>query len=389
MRHVEAIGAHGAAGTGRNTKLIMLAAGRGTRMDGFLPVPKPLADVCGEPLLQRTMRQFHEGGIRDMILVTGYEAQRVGSTALSCWPDTRVIHNARYAEDRNILSLLLAMRQVPAGSGCFVAEGDVLLTENAALRVSELAGGDRSVWTACGNFRPGQKGGVLLPDERGEIREIRYSEWSAELAHWCKNLGVIYVAPGQVPVFAGLLDEYAARSLDYYFMTPWRENLEKLPARLLDLGHDSAATFNTPEEYAAALRLVAGDMVPIVDIRLVEVKKLRHIEDYDRERVRWLADKIKADGRWLRPLAVSAEGDWLVMDGQHRMEAARLLGLSRVPAILLEYENVPVRSLRPEYEVSHKDIMERALSGNIYPYKTAKHELPLLPNCDFSLDELR
>ena len=51
-------------------RLVVLAAGKGTRMRGVLSVPKPLAPVGGTPLLHRTMRQFHEVGFLDQCVAT-------------------------------------------------------------------------------------------------------------------------------------------------------------------------------------------------------------------------------------------------------------------------------------------------------------------------------
>ena len=36
------------------------------------------------------------------------------------------------------------------------------------------------------------------------------------------------------------------------------------------------------------------------------------------------------------------------MDGQHRMEAAKIIGLKKVPCILYDYKKVDIYSLRPK-----------------------------------------
>ena len=79
------------------------------------------------------------------------------------------------------------------------------------------------------------------------------------------------------------------------------------------------------------------------------------------------------------------------MDGQHRMEVAKNLGLNVVPCLLYDYKDVEVWSLRENYEVTQKLIVERALAENIFPYKTAKHRFPYGANavCKIPLDELR
>jgi hypothetical protein len=81
----------------------------------------------------------------------------------------------------------------------------------------------------------------------------------------------------------------------------------------------------------------------------------------------------------------------LAMDGQHRMEVAKRLGLAVVPALLYRYDEVEVWSLRPDhYTVSGEEIIARALAGDIYPYKTAKHRFPcgILPALEIPLAQL-
>ena len=123
-------------------------------------------------------------------------------------------------------------------------------------------------------------------------------------------------------------------------------------------------------------------------IELVEVGKLKHIEGFSRRRVAWLKDKILKEGIWNKPLALDGK-HCLVLDGQHRMETALSLGLKRVPAVRYDYASVEVWSLRKNYEFDWELVVEKALAGEIYPYKTVKHRFPEpLPSCNFGLEEL-
>jgi hypothetical protein len=126
------------------------------------------------------------------------------------------------------------------------------------------------------------------------------------------------------------------------------------------------------------------------EVVYVETSTLRHIEDFSRRRVAWLAKKIQHEGVWTKPVVLD-RAHHLVMDGQHRMEVARRLGLKVIPAILFDYAEVEVWSLRPKtHTVTADEITARALSGDIYPYKTAKHRFPCgeLPELTLSLTEL-
>ncbi len=124
-------------------------------------------------------------------------------------------------------------------------------------------------------------------------------------------------------------------------------------------------------------------------IELVPVLKLRHIEGFSERRVEKLKTKIVNEGVWIKPIALD-NNENLVLDGQHRMEVARSLGLSVVPAVKYEYAEVEVWSLRPKYSFDWQKVVEKAVAGDIYPYKTVKHRFPTpLPSCEYSLDELK
>jgi hypothetical protein len=124
----------------------------------------------------------------------------------------------------------------------------------------------------------------------------------------------------------------------------------------------------------------------IIEFR--EPLSLRHIEGFSKRRVDWLEKKIIAESYWIKPIALDMEYD-LVLDGQHRMEVALRLGLTRVPVVRFDYSKVFLRSLRPNYEFDWRIVTKRALEGDIYPYKTVKHDFDCpLPVCRFRLEEL-
>ena len=110
-------------------------------------------------------------------------------------------------------------------------------------------------------------------------------------------------------------------------------------------------------------------------IHYVDVPKLTAIEGHGRKRVLWLKEKIEREGVWTAPLMVEAS-KFLVMDGHHRFEVAKALGLRKVPAKLFTYDEVEVWSLRSNIKVSREIILDNHESGVLFPYKTAKHKFP-------------
>ena len=73
------------------------------------------------------------------------------------------------------------------------------------------------------------------------------------------------------------------------------------------------------------------------------------------------------------------------------LEAAKRLGLARIPAVRVNYGDVSVWSLRKEIKVSQKRVEKAVLKdGTIYPYKTVKHKFPFdVPDIHIPLEELR
>lgn len=124
-------------------------------------------------------------------------------------------------------------------------------------------------------------------------------------------------------------------------------------------------------------------------VKMINPKRLLHIEGFSKRRAEWLRKKILKEGVWTKPIAIERTHK-LVLDGQHRTEVALALGLKRVPCALFDYDDVEVWSLRKSCKVSRALVVERSLSGDIYPYKTAKHRFPEeLPEIAVKLGKLR
>lgn len=61
-------------------KAVILAAGKGTRMKELTnAVPKPMLKVQGKPILEHILRGLASAGIREIFIVTGYQAESIES----------------------------------------------------------------------------------------------------------------------------------------------------------------------------------------------------------------------------------------------------------------------------------------------------------------------
>ena len=368
-----------------NTRLVFLAAAKKAYAASHLTMAGALAPVGDGPLLHRTMRQFHELGFRDQFVVSGCRAMELGASARACFPETDLLYSPDFVRDAGLSSVLAALRRLAPGQGVLVVEADALVMDAAALAIARCAGKGESTWVAHGSFVPERPGVALQAGTDGWVCAIRDACEGGSA--WRAGLGIVYVAPRHVPVFRDILAEFVARRAEVGYAQAWGDNLDVLPAYMLDVGAAGGAVCGSPERYAEAVRLIGATGASAPDVTLLDVAGLKHIEEFDPARAAWLERKICIEGVWTAPLAVSREHG-LVMDGQHRLEAALRLGLKRVPALLYDYAAISVYSLRPGHRVTVEEIIARALARNPYPYKTAKHVLPLSPGCRIPLSEL-
>lgn len=126
------------------------------------------------------------------------------------------------------------------------------------------------------------------------------------------------------------------------------------------------------------------------EIALAPVEFIRQSEQVDVHNVQHLCETITRKGHWLEPIVVE-KSQGIVMDGNHRLNVARQLGLKRIPCILLEYDDPRVRvhhwTTGDAFEVEH--IYKTIARGELFPYKTTRHRFtPALPTTAVPLHRL-
>jgi choline kinase len=93
-------------------KAIILAAGKGTRLNGVDLKPKCLFEVGGRTLLDRQLSALAAAGINDVVLVLGFEAERIRR---HCPPNVSFVLNTRFEETSSLYSLWLAREHLTDG----------------------------------------------------------------------------------------------------------------------------------------------------------------------------------------------------------------------------------------------------------------------------------
>src|SRR5262245_45113499 len=92
-------------------RAIILAAGSGSRLRPLTDrLPKTLVEVGGTPILLHTLGHLRAVGVREVVLVIGYQGRairdRVGATFLGM--KVHYVDNPQFATTNNIVSLRLA-----------------------------------------------------------------------------------------------------------------------------------------------------------------------------------------------------------------------------------------------------------------------------------------
>lgn len=121
-----------------------------------------------------------------------------------------------------------------------------------------------------------------------------------------------------------------------------------------------------------------------------DISWFRPSEQVDERHATELAREIAALGRWITPIPVE-HASGIVMDGNHRLRAAALLGLRQLPCVALAYTDARVRVTHwgtdDAYPVAH--IFDTIAAHQLLAYKSTQHSfVPPLPRIDVALGEL-
>ncbi len=112
-------------------------------------------------------------------------------------------------------------------------------------------------------------------------------------------------------------------------------------------------------------------------VSLVDINWLKTHEEVLSDRVVNLKNAIEEWDEYRMPLLVDRKSG-AILDGHHRYHVGRMLGLSRLPVVLVDYledDTIDV-DVWPECGLdclSKEDVIQMSLSDKVYPPKTSKH----------------
>jgi hypothetical protein len=108
---------------------------------------------------------------------------------------------------------------------------------------------------------------------------------------------------------------------------------------------------------------------------IIPIDILNPHEDVIESHIDYIAKDIVASGYIKYPIVVDSR-TLIILDGHHRAEILKRLGIKYIPAFLVDYiqDYIDVYPLRKDIPVSKTSIIDMAiLKKSVYPPKTSKH----------------
>ncbi len=374
-------------------QIIILAAGSGKRMTPLTKKKHKSLLIINEEdsFLSKLLHQINEYEISKVIIVTGYKNQDVISEVNKYQFKYEIVHNEKFEEDQNILSMKLALDKINVEEPVIIIEADTYIDDLAFKKIYFDSLSNKSIWFTRGVFGVNQYGGILRANDGLKITDIRIvDKYSGTFEGYKKLLGIMAIGTSELQKFRELLSIDCAKSIDSYYLIPWINNLEYLPSFTSDLSGFVIESVNTAEEYYTFKDRLKENLTRTTEFTFCNLELLKPIENYVELRKDLVLKKILGDDVWIKPIIVEKENH-LVLDGHHRFQAALEIGLKKIPVFYTSYndKNVIIWSLKRTEYVSKNIVIKRALAGEIYPHKTVKHNFPfVVGNCNIPLKEL-
>jgi D-glycero-alpha-D-manno-heptose 1-phosphate guanylyltransferase len=219
----------------------ILAGGLGTRLRETVPDrPKILAEVNGRPFLCHLLDELHDGGIRDVVLCTGFLAEQVEETIGSRYKEMAV----RYSLEKEPLGTGGALRNaLPLLSSniVLVANGDSLLRVDLRKHLAWHLLRESEASIVLAQVADASRFGRIEADESGRVLKFIEKD-GLHVPGWI-NAGVYLLSRERIASIPG---GYAV-SLEREIFPGWIErglHAMRVDSGFLDIG--------TPESYREA-----------------------------------------------------------------------------------------------------------------------------------------
>jgi L-serine kinase (ADP) len=374
-------------------QVVILAAGKGTRMQEYtsnnhkslLPINE------NDSFLTHLLHQLNEYQLSKVVIVTGYLSNLIEDVIKDYQINIEVVKNNLFDKDVNIFSMKLALDNLTNKEPIVIFEADTYIDGLAMRKIMSSSESDKSIWFTKGEFNSLQYGGILHDNKDNEIDDIQIvPKYLPSHVGYKKLLGIQTIGSREINFYKELVNVYSKKTLEQYYLIPWIENLKALPCFSLDLSEFSIESVNDPNEYRNFVaKLKEKEQCNNVEISMIALDRLLPIENHIKERAAMLFEEISNSIWWTKPIVVEKE-NLLILDGHHRFEVAKKIGIKKIPVVFTSYNQVEVWSLRKSEFVDVPTVVKRAKERDIYPNKTVKHNFPfLIPHCKIKISDLK
>lgn len=227
-------------------KAIILAAGKGTRLDGAAVKPKCLVEIGGVTLLQRQIEALHDANIKRIVVVVGFGADSIRE---ECGSDVTFVENIHFAETSSLYSLWLAREHL--GDGFVVLNSDVLFHPQLLARLLESSRADELLLSDTETAPLGDEEMKVKLKEDCVVdisKEIDPQEADGE------NVGIVKFSAEGAKALVGYMDELiASGAVKDWAPRAFREFALNHPLHALSTGGLPWIEIDFPEDYQRAV----------------------------------------------------------------------------------------------------------------------------------------
>ena len=194
-------------------KVILMAAGRGTRISKFIgEKPKSLVDVNGVTLLTHTIDMLKSNGITDISVIVGYKHEMIENELKN--QNIKIYHNEDYMNTNSIYSLYLAKEEL--NDDVILANADVFWEK----KLLDLVLSDKRDVVLLSDVSKADNGDYFfLTDEKNRI--VDYGKTLTRENRNCEYVGIAKIDKSFVSEFKERLNDM----IDNHDVNKWWENV--------------------------------------------------------------------------------------------------------------------------------------------------------------------
>jgi len=238
-------------------KAIILAAGKGTRLNGRDLKPKCLFEVGGRTLLDRQVSALSEANINDVVLVLGFEAERIRRL---CRPTTSFVINSRFEETSSLYSLWLARQHLL--DGFVVLNCDVLFHPELLAKLVSSPFDDALLVDVANRQLGEEEMKVKISD--GLVVDIRKDMDPSEADG--ENVGIVKFSPEGAKRLVDEMDSLISRGHERdWAPRAFREFATRFPLHAIPTDDYPWIEIDFPEDYRKAQEEVLPKITAMAD----------------------------------------------------------------------------------------------------------------------------